>query len=169
VHDQKGEKGVVTRRLLLLQAMCAAAALPQRPMLLPLNEAGFQKLTQERKGRVLLVDFWATWCEPCRAEMPKLLALESLYRSRGLKVVTISCDEPEQEAGALQFLKEHGAPLPAYIKRARNDDTFINSIDPKWSGALPALFLYDREGRKVKSFIGETDMAALHEALRKLL
>lgn len=159
----------MTRRLLLIQVACAVAAAPQQPLLVPLNEAGFQKLIASHKGRVLLVDFWATWCEPCRAEMPKLLALESRYRDRGLKLVTISCDEPEQEVGALQFLKKQGAPLPAYIKRARNDDTFINAIDPKWSGALPALFLYDRQGRKVKSFIGETDMAGLHEALRKLL
>jgi thiol-disulfide isomerase/thioredoxin len=159
----------VTRRLLLIHAACAIAAVPQQPMLVPLNEAGFQKLTSSHKGRVLLVDFWATWCQPCRAEMPQLLALEARYRERGLKLVTISCDEPEQESGALQFLKKHGAPLPAYIKRPRNDDTFINSIDPKWSGALPALFLYDRQGRRVKSFIGETDMASLHEALRKVL
>ncbi len=159
----------MTRRVLLFQAACAITAAAQQSMLVHLNEAGFQKLTAAGKGSVLLVNFWATWCEPCRAEMPKLLALGARYRDRGLKLITISCDEPEQEAGALQFLKKYGAPLPAYIKLARNDDTFINSIDTKWSGALPAVFLYDRQGRKVKSFIGETDMAALHEALRKLL
>jgi hypothetical protein len=60
-------------------------------------------------------------------------------------------------------------PGPAYIKRVGNDEKFIDSVDPKWSGALPALFLYDRQGRKVKSYIGETDMAALEAAVRKLL
>ncbi|MGE5569827.1 MAG: TlpA family protein disulfide reductase [Rhodospirillales bacterium] len=159
----------MTRRLLLIEAACAIAAAAQQPMLAPLDEAGFEKVKKSHAGSVLLVNFWATWCQPCRAEMPLLLKLEARYRSSGLKLVNISCDEPEQEAGALQFLKKQGAPLPAYIKRPRNDDTFINSIDPKWSGALPALFLYDRQGRKVKSFIGETDMASLHEALRKLL
>jgi hypothetical protein len=60
-------------------------------------------------------------------------------------------------------------PPPAYIKRVKNDDKFIESVDAQWSGALPALFLYDRQGRKVKSYIGETDMAALEAAIRKLL
>jgi thiol-disulfide isomerase/thioredoxin len=169
VFDQAGQEGGVTRRLLLVQFAALAAALGQPARMTPVDEAGFQKLTASGKGRVVLVDFWATWCEPCRAEMPQLVALESRYRPRGLKLVTISCDEPEQEAGALEFLKKHRAPLPGYIKRPRDDDTFINAIEAKWSGQLPALFLYDREGRKARSFFGETDMAALEAALRKLL
>lgn len=159
----------MTRRLFLAYGAIAAAALAQTARLAPLDEAAFQKLTASHKGSVVLLDFWATWCEPCRAEMPQLAALEGRYRARGFKLVTISCDEPEQEAGALEFLKKQRAPLPAYIKRAKDDDKFINSIDAKWSGELPALFLYDREGRKVKSFFGETDMAVLEATLRKLL
>jgi hypothetical protein len=50
-----------------------------------------------------------------------------------------------------------------------NDDHFINAIDPKWSGALPALFLYNRSGRKVTSFIGETDIGLVEAAIQKLL
>lgn len=159
----------MTRRLFLVYGAVAAAALAQTARLAPLDEAAFQKLAASHKGSVVLLDFWATWCEPCRAELPQLVALEGRYRARGFKLIAISCDEPEQEAGALEFLKKQRAPLPAYIKRAKDDDKFINSIDPKWSGELPALFLYDREGRKVKSFFGETDMAALEATLKKLL
>jgi thiol-disulfide isomerase/thioredoxin len=158
----------MTRRLLLVP-FAALAALAQPARLIPVDEAGFQRLAASGKGSVVLVDFWATWCDPCRAEMPHLVALESRYRARGLKLVTISCDEPEQEAGALAFLKKQGAPQPGYIKRARDDDQFINAIDARWSGQLPALFLYDRQGRQAKAFFGETDMAALEAALRKLL
>jgi hypothetical protein len=60
-------------------------------------------------------------------------------------------------------------PQPAYIKRAKNDEKFIDSVDPKWSGALPGLFVYDRQGRLVKSFFGETGMTALDTVLKKLL
>ncbi len=146
------------------------ALLPAAPVrLVPLDEVAYRKLLAGQKGVVALVDFWATWCEPCRAEMPQLARLAARYRSRGVKLITISADEPEQEAGAVRFLEKSGAPFPAYIKRPKDDDRFINSIDPKWSGALPALFLYDRQGRKAASFIGETDIAALEAALRKLL
>ena len=159
----------MTRRLVLLLGAALAAALAQPAGLIPLDEAGFQKLIASGKGRVLLVDFWATYCVPCRAEMPQLVRLAALYRARGLELVTVSCDEPEQEAGAVAFLEKNGTPAPHYVKRAANDDRFIDSIDRKWSGALPALFLYDRQGKLVKSFVGETEMAAVEAAVKQLL
>jgi thiol-disulfide isomerase/thioredoxin len=137
--------------------------------LLPIDETGFQKLVAAHKGKVVLYNFWATWCEPCRAEMPQLIKLQAKLKARGLDLVTISADEPEQEADAEKVLKQFGSPSPAYRKQARKDDQFINAIDPSWSGALPALFLYDRAGRKVRSFIGETEMATIEAAIQKLL
>ncbi len=137
--------------------------------LTPLDEAAFRRLVAEHKGKVLLVDFWATWCAPCRDEMPKLVALYAAEKGRGLDFVTISCDDPEQEADALKFLDMHGATMPRYVKHAKSDDDFINSIDPKWSGALPGLFLFDREGRKAGSYIGETDIKALQGDVQRIL
>ena len=156
------------RRLLVFAAglaVCAAAA----QSLHPLDEAGFKSTLAGHRGKVVLFDFWATWCEPCRDEMPVLAAIEKDLRGRGFVLVTVSADEPEQEAAAAEFLRSHGVRPPAYIKRARSDEDFINFIDRKWSGALPALFLYDREGKRAASFIGETDKAEIEAAIRKLL
>jgi thiol-disulfide isomerase/thioredoxin len=133
------------------------------------DESGFQKLVAAHQGKVVLFDFWATWCEPCRAELPQLIRLQAKLKARGFELVTISADEPEQAADAEKLLKDSGAPLPAFRKQALNDDHFINAIDPKWSGALPALFLYNRSGRKVTSFIGETDIGLVEAAIQKLL
>ena len=138
-------------------------------LLSPVDEAGFQKLISAHKGKVVLYDFWATWCEPCRAELPQLIHLQAKLKARGFDLVTISADEPEQASSAEKLLKKSGAPLPAYRKQAANDDRFINAIDPKWSGALPALFLYDRKGHRVTSFIGETDVGLIEAAIEKLL
>jgi|SRR5579862_6297151 len=136
--------------------------------LAPLDEAGFQKLVDSHKGRVVLYEFWATWCAPCRKDMPELIRLQAKLRSQGFQLVTISADEPEQDAAAEKILKQLAAPGPLYRKQAKDDDNFINSIDKKWNGALPALFLYDKNGRKVQSFIGETEMSVIEAALRKL-
>src|SRR5438876_7135647 len=129
--------------------------------LTPVDEAGFQKLVAAHKGKVVLYEFWATWCQPCRAELPQLIKLQAKLRPLGFELVTISADEPEQDADAAKVLKQIGAGSPAYRKQAQNDERFIDAIDRQWSGALPALFLYDRNGRKVRSFIGETDMRAV--------
>jgi len=148
---------------LLLLPVLGICALPT------LDETAFQKLVEAHKGKVTIYDFWATWCEPCRAELPQLTRLEAKLRSQGFELITISADEPEQAADAEKFLKQFAVRGPVYRKQAKNDDQFINSIDAKWSGALPALFLYDKNGRKVRSFIGETDMATVEAAVRKLL
>jgi hypothetical protein len=98
-----------------------------------------------------------------------LVALEDKLRARGLEVVTISADDREHKAAAEKFIQMFRVEGPAYLKQADDDDHFINAIDPKWSGALPALFLYDKAGHKVRSYIGETDMPALERAIQKLL
>jgi thiol-disulfide isomerase/thioredoxin len=153
----------------LLIAVAAACAVFAQGKLTPVDEAAYQKLIAANKGKVLMVDFWATWCKPCRAEMPQLVAMETRLRARGVKFIAISADEPEQEGAASKFLTEVRVPPPGYIRRAKDDDKFINAIDPKWSGALPALFLYDKTGRKVKMFVGETPMNEVEAAIMKLL
>ena len=152
----------ITTLCLLLQA-----APPSR--LLPLNEVSFPATVAAKKGKVLLVNFWATWCEPCRKEMPALAKMAASLKPKGLEFVTISADEPEDEKSALFFLAKVGISDPVYAKRPKNDDQFINSIDAKWTGALPALILYDKSGKKVKTWIGETELKDLEAEIRKLL
>jgi thiol-disulfide isomerase/thioredoxin len=145
------------------------SALAAGPKLAPVNEASYPKLIAEHRGKVVLVDFWATWCVPCRKEMPELAKLESRLRAKGLQLITISADEPEKQSQAEALLAQYNVPEPAYIRRANDDDKFINSIDTKWSGALPAIFVYDKSGRKVKMFVGETSIKDVEAAVAKLL
>lgn len=101
--------------------------------------------------------------------MPILAKMAAQLAPKGLVVITVSADEPEDNALAVAFLKKAGFDGPSYLKTAKNDEAFINSIDPKWPGALPAMFLYDRAGKKAKSFIGETEKSVLEAAISKLL
>ncbi len=156
------------RVLAFLFSLPLLASAPVAP-LQSINEAGFQKLVESHKGKVVLYDFWATWCAPCRAEMPQLAGLADKFRARGFEVVTISADDPEHKAAAEKFIQMFRVEGPAYQKQADDDDRFMSAIDAKWNGALPALFLYDKSGHKVRSFIGETEMPRLEAAIRRLL
>ena len=153
----------------LLLAGALAGSLPAQAPLRPLDEKGYAQLIASLKGSVVIVDFWATWCGPCREEMPLLAGLARKYRAQGVRLLTVSCDEPEERAKAAQFLAESKVAEHTYIKQVTDDERFITSVDAKWSGALPALFLYDRAGRQVRSFIGETEMSVLEQAINKLM
>jgi len=133
------------------------------------NQGVHKQVLSQNKGQVVLFDFWATWCAPCREEMPLLVQLEQKLRGKGFRLVTVSADEQEDKAAALEFLQKFSVPGPAYLKSVDDDDAFIDAIDPKWSGALPALFLYDRNGKLVKTFIGETEIEVLEEAVTAVL
>jgi thiol-disulfide isomerase/thioredoxin len=159
-------KNHMIRTILLLAVTTAIASGADK--LQSVNEGAYQKLIAANKGKVVLVDFWATWCKPCRADMPEIVKLEARLRAKGLKLISISTDEPEKEAEALKFAADMKVPMPAYIRKAADDDQFINAIDPKWSGALPALILYDKTGKRVRSFVGETPVKDVEAALVKL-
>ncbi len=152
-----------------LAMFVATSLLSAQPKLMPVNEASLAKLIASHKGKVVLVDFWATWCVPCRAEMPQLVKLSEKLRAKGLDFITVSADEPESEAAAFKVLMQHAVAAPFYIKKVDDNDKFYNSVDTKWSGEMPAMFIYDRSGKRVRSFLGETPMKDIEAAVQKLL
>lgn len=153
----------------LALALLLGAVLADASDLIPLDEAAYRRMVASHKGKVVLVNFWATYCVPCRKEMPALVDMHRRLQSRGLVFVTVSADEPEDVGKARQLLEQMQAPAPHYVTKVPNSEAFINAVEPKWSGALPASFLYDRSGRKVRSWIGEANMKELEAAVSRLL
>ena len=143
--------------------------LPAQSKLTPLSETSFPKMVATHKGKILLVDVWATYCVPCRAEMPQLVKLSEKLRGRGLDFVTFSTDEPQNEAAAFKMLMVNAVAAPFFLKKVADDDKFYNLVDPKWSGEMPAMFIYDRSGKRVRSFLGETPVKDIEAAIQKLL
>jgi thiol-disulfide isomerase/thioredoxin len=134
-----------------------------------LDESGWQQVRAQQRGRVLLVNFWATWCEPCRDEFPSLVRLYNTYHSRGLSVVAISMDEPESVPAIEQFLKSQRASFGSYRQNFKDFEALVNSINPRWGGGIPATFLYDREERLMESWQGETKFDEYERAIKPLL
>lgn len=105
------------------------------------------------KGRVALVNLWATWCGPCRAEMPHLAKLQALYGSDQFEVVALSVDLKGAEASAA-FLKEIKADnLALYVDQTTRAMKKLGAI------GLPATILVDRNGREIGRLIGPADWA----------
>src|SRR5262245_28281741 len=119
-------------------------------------------------AQVVLVNVWATWCIPCREEMPDLLRLRRDYKPRGLRLVLVSGDFSSDSDAATDYLRDLGVDFPTYI-RSGNDMEFINAFDPNWSGALPATFIYDRHGNLRHAIHGKASYEQFEEKVREVL
>lgn len=144
-----------------------------KPHVTEVKEDGLKSLLRagEPRQRPLLVNFWATWCVPCREEFPDFVKLRAHYAAEQLDFALVSLDDVSDIQTAVpDFLSESGAAaLPAYLLHAEDDSTAINSVDPRWSGELPATFLYDRTGQIVFNHKGRIKPAELQAAIDKTL
>lgn len=140
------------------------------PDIVPLDAGGLATLLAGARGEPVLIDFWATWCVPCIEEFPDILRVKEMYGQRGLLVVFISIDRPRDAGTAVtRFLRKHGVHFTTYIKKAGNDEAFINAVDPDWSGALPATFVYDAGGTLKEKLIGQQSFDILSKTITPFL
>jgi thiol-disulfide isomerase/thioredoxin len=115
-----------------------------------------------------LVNVWASWCVPCREEFPALLQVARAHRADGLRLVLVSADFDDQIGAAREFLVAHGVTDTCWLKTG-DDMTFINTLRPSWSGALPATLIYDANGRPTAFWEGAADSARFEKAVRAAL
>lgn len=138
------------------------------PVVAPINTEALKGLLTEQRQRPLLVNFWATWCVPCREEFPDLVKIDSEYRPRSLDFVTISLDDfSDISKGVPEFLVAMKATMPAYLLKENDPEPAINAVDPRWQGDLPATFLYNERGEVIFKHFGRIDAAELRAAIEK--
>lgn len=133
---------------------------------------GLKKLLERdgKEARPLLLNFWATWCEPCRAEFPDLVKIDGDYRKRGLNFIAVSIDDvSEINTTVPKFLKEMRALMPVYLLNTLEPEAAIQFVDPQWSGSLPATFLYDAQGKLVFKHMGRIKPLELRAAIKTVI
>lgn len=120
-------------------------------------------------GRPLFVNFWATWCDPCREEFPDLVTFAGEYKGR-IDFITISLDDlAEIKRDVPTFLARMKADMPAYLLKTPDEDAAITSLALPWHGALPFSVLYNEKGEVAYVRPGKIKPADLKIELEKLL
>lgn len=144
-----------------------------KPIVKELDLDGLKKLLERnsKNPRPLLINFWATWCDPCREEFPDLVNIHTKYEGRGLEMIFVSLDEPSDINTVVpQFLREMRAEkIPNYLLNVPDPAPAIDAVDTAWKGALPATFLYDTQGRIVFKHTGRIKPEELRAALDKVV
>ena len=139
-----------------------------QPRVSQIDDAKLKQLLKPN-GKPLLVNFWATWCGPCREEFPDLVKIDHEYR-RKIDFITVSLDFVEElNTGVPRFLSEMKAEMPTYLLTSADENTLISSITKDWSGGLPFTILYNEKGEITYLRQGKVSRETLKGEIEKTL
>jgi cytochrome c biogenesis protein CcmG, thiol:disulfide interchange protein DsbE len=127
-----------------------------------LTDLGGKKLKlSSYRGKIVVLDFWATWCTPCRAEIPRLMDLQNKYGDQGLQIIGISLDDDPKAVPV--FYRQLKIDYPVAIGDARLAERFGRIL------GLPVNFVIDRDGRIYAKHAGEVDIRVIEDDIKSLL
>ena len=156
----------LTAATLFLALLAAAVGRAQAPPTMP--DFSLPSATDDgvvasshHQGKVLLINFWATWCGPCREEIPDLVRLHDSYKGKGFTVIGISLDDSRRVVR--RFVQRLGIPYPMAMGNSKTARAFGGVF------GVPQSFLVDRKGRIVKSYMGLTDPGNIERDITALL
>src|ERR1700729_2265196 len=132
--------------------------------------AGYRQLLAKYKGKPLVVNFWATWCEPCREEYPMIVELAKQFKPQGVEVVGVDMDDDSDMNLVRRFIARMQPGFPNYRQKTGIDlDKFYDGVNPQWKGTMPQTMFYGKDGNVVGFFLGSRPRAQFEQAFRATL
>jgi len=154
----------------VFSGLCLFGCAPPPVAVRTADEAELARTLRQHRGEVVLVDFWATWCPGCLDLFPHTVELHKRFASRGLAVISVSFDDPEDDqASVLDFLTSQGAHFENFISRHGAGPKSAEAFEIE-NGTLPHFKLYDRKGVLRKTFGEEPfEVEEIDRAVEELL
>ena len=113
-----------------------------------LNYAQFEPYLHRQNDTLYVVNFWASWCVPCREELPSFEKITEKYSDKKVKVLLVSLDFPTQvESRLIPFIHKNNLKSEVILLDDPNQNQWIDKVDPKWSGAIPFTQIYNKRFR----------------------
>jgi thiol-disulfide isomerase/thioredoxin len=124
---------------------------------------------EQMKGKVIVLDLWATWCGPCRMEIPSFVKLQEKYKAQGLEIVGVSLDPITRGGNAElvgKFMQEYNINYTIWLV---NNATALAKYPAGGQGSIPTTYVIDRSGRIVKQYVGVQPEAVFENDIKSLL
>lgn len=129
-----------------------------------------KEILESRKGKVVLLNFWATWCKPCVKEFPELMKLYSAYKDKGFELVFLSLDDlSEVDTKLKPFLKKNNVDFTTYYNTFQKPEELMDYVDKSWGGGIPSTYIYDKDGNLKSSILGSRTYEQFESEIAKYL
>jgi thiol-disulfide isomerase/thioredoxin len=134
----------------------------------PIVTASVRQSLEPFRGKVVILDIWATWCGPCRVEIPDFIKLQNRYRDQGLEIVGVSVDPIDPRGGGAPavapFMKQYGINYSIWMV----DNPSALAGYPMGQG-IPTTYVLDRNGRIFRTYVGARPMSVFENDIKELL
>jgi len=135
-----------------------------------LTPENFNRTLAEADQDLVFINFWATWCEPCKEEFPELVKLERTYRNKGIAFWAVSCDTEEgRKSKASQFLEKQNSELTPFAINLSEQEKMIDAVASDWQGTLPTTFIFRRCGERLFMHSGTMTYEEFKSAVERAL
>lgn len=126
------------------------------------DASGIERKLSDFKGSVVIIDFWATWCPPCREEIPHFVELYNQYKDQGLEIIGVSMDRSPERV------------IPGFIEKNNVNYTILFGEDKVYDlyggiNAIPTTFIVDKYGNLVRKYIGYKEKGVFEQDIKELL
>jgi thiol-disulfide isomerase/thioredoxin len=134
-----------------------------------LNQAKWLEIKQRYKDKIIFINAWATWCLPCKEEFPDLVKLARDYQNSDVVIIGISVDYPDEvESKVIPFLNSQDVPFQNFVQNFKDPADLINMFNKKWRGAVPATFIYDKNGVQKAFLLGKQSYKTFKKEIEQI-
>ncbi|MBM3514080.1 MAG: TlpA family protein disulfide reductase [Alphaproteobacteria bacterium] len=118
-----------------------------------------ERILAAERGKIVVVNLWATWCAPCLTEIPDLIRLESDLADLNVALIGISVDEPRGSTAAIETMRDKRFPsFRTYARDKTEVDYLVSVIDSAWNEVVPTTYVIDRDGKVAKRIQGKKSL-----------
>lgn len=139
-------RGLTTAVIVAVLMTCASSLRAGPPMVKKVTDKDIKSLVTRNQGKVVLINYLATWCPLCVAEFPDIVKLDKNYKPKGLIVIGVSINDPSEMKELQAFISKSKPGFPVYLADIKSD-AFFQATDRRWAGDPPLTLIYDKSGK----------------------